>query len=344
VSGEQTIDGVELGPDQRNLEVDFVALPRSAAGSLRFQYRLSDGEVWSPASASRLIVLAGLSPGSHRLQIRAIDASGRASAQGATVSFRVLAPLYRRGWFLGLAAVVTIALSTLAYRARVAHLTALERQRTRIAMDLHDEMGSRLGSIGLLADVAAEEAGPGTPQRTRLEHIAETAAELGSSLGDIVWSLRRGAMTVESVAQHLTVHGRRLFPGAHPVFHTRFPERWPVAPMSLATGRAVLLIGLEALHNCARHAQARMVTLDLHPDGREWVLEISDDGEGMPADVRDGTGFGMETMRRRAAQIGASLVLESFPHQGTSLRLGFNPRATERPRHQMNIRSTAGTA
>src|SRR5262249_21322764 len=157
---------------------------------LRVQYRLSDAEPWSPAPANRSIVLAGLSPGDHRLQIRPLGGSGSATPLVATVSFRVLVPVYRRSWVLGLATLSVGALIVAAYHSRMAHATALERQRTRIAMDLHDEMGSRLGSIGLLADLAAEETVNGTTQRTRLEHIAETAADMGSSLGDIVWSLR----------------------------------------------------------------------------------------------------------------------------------------------------------
>jgi signal transduction histidine kinase len=339
-SGEREIAGLVLASDQRNMEVDFVALPRDASRTLRFQYRLSDAEPWSPASSSRSVVLAGLSAGDHRLQIRALDAGGQSFSHAAAVSFRVLAPVYRRGWFLALAALAMSGVISIGYRSRVASAMALERQRTRIAMDLHDEMGSRLGSIGLLADLAADEAAAGTPQRTRLEHIAETAADMGSSLADIVWSLRRAEMTLEAVGQHLAIHGRRLFPGPSPIFDTRFPERWSV-DLTPAAGRAVLLIGLEALHNCARHAKATSVTLDIHASGRHWVLVVSDDGRGMPAgaDATSGSGFGLHTMQRRAAEIGGSLTLASSPDRGTTVELTFDPRATERPENRMNIRA-----
>lgn len=207
-------------------------------------------------------------------------------------------------------------------------------------MDLHDEMGSRLGSIGLLADLAAEEAAAGTPQRTRLEYIGETASDLGSSLADIVWSLRHGSMTIEAVAQHIAVNGRRLFPGPCPTFTTRFPEQWPPAPMSLAVGRGVMLIALEALHNCLRHAKARTVTLDIRPSGRNWVLVVSDDGRGIApdGDATSGSGFGLHTMHRRAAEIGGTLQISSLADCGTTVRLTFNPRAGEPTPHRMNIR------
>lgn len=340
-SGEVAIDGLVLEPDQRNLEVDFVALPRDAAAALRFQYRLSDADAWSRPFSNRSIVLAGLAAGAHRLEIRALD-GGASQAQTAVVSFRVLEPVYRRAWFLAVAALVLLALPSIAFRARIAHATALERQRTRIAMDLHDEMGSRLGSIGLLADLAAAEAGAGTLLHAQLERIAETAAEMGSSLADMVWSLRRGGMTVEAVGRHLAVHGRRLFSGSQPRFETVFPDVWPAGEMSPVAGRAVLLIGLEALHNCARHAQPHLVTLALHPDGHHWTLLVQDDGRGLPpiGGPAPGAGFGLETMRSRAAEIGASLVIESRPARGTTVRLTFRARGSERPRHRMNIRST----
>jgi signal transduction histidine kinase len=135
------------------------------------------------------------------------------------------------------------------------------------------------------------------------------------------------------------VHGRRLFPGPSPAFETRFPEHWPEVAMSPAVGRGVLLIGLEALHNCARHARATSVTLDLHLAGRSWVLVVSDNGCGIPAgtDGASGSGFGLHTMRRRAEEIGGSLSLESPLGQGTTVRLVFNiERATDA--HRMNIR------
>jgi ligand-binding sensor domain-containing protein len=321
-SGAREITGIVLAPDQRNLEIDFVALPRDAARTLRFQYRLSDDEPWSPPSSNRSVVLAGLSAGRHRLQIRALEGREQASPEIAAVSFQVLAPVYRRGWFLALAALAAFGLASIAYRSRVAHVMALERQRTRIAMDLHDEMGSRLGSIGLLADLAAEETATGTPLRSRLEHIAENAAGMGSSLADIVWSLRHSAMTLEAVARHLAVHGHRLFPGPAPAFDARFPEQWPAVDLSPAVGRAVLMIGLEALHNCARHAKAASATLDLHAIGRDWVLSVSDDGRGFPPDAASGSGFGLHTR----------------PGRGTTVRLTFNRRGRNVRAHRMIIR------
>jgi ligand-binding sensor domain-containing protein/signal transduction histidine kinase len=336
--GVRQVTDIVLAPDQRNLEVDFVALPRSESARLRFQHRLSETESWSPPSPTRSVVLANLAAGDHRLEIRPVETAGQ-EAPVAIVAFRVLAPIHQRGWFLTLAGLVLTTLLSLGYRSRLAYATALERQRTRIAMDLHDEMGSRLGSIGLLADLAAKEAASPSSRQMRLERIAEAAAEMGSSLGDIVWSLRQGVTTLEAVASRIGIHGRQLFPGTSPVFVTRFPEPWPAVDVSPAVGRAVMLIALEALHTCARHARAQLVTLDLHPTARNWVLSVFDDGVGIQSGSEgpSGSRFGFHTMQQRARDIGGSLHIESSPGRGTTVRLTFQLQARHRS-DRMNIR------
>jgi ligand-binding sensor domain-containing protein/signal transduction histidine kinase len=328
-AGESRIDGLVLPADRREMTLEYVGLPRQLAGTMKFQYRLSERDPWSPPSSTRSIVLAGLEAGRYRVEIRALDVAGRPSANAAVLSFHVLAPFYRQGWFIALAALALLGLIALAYRSRVRHLVALERQRTRIAMDLHDQMGSQLGSIALLADVAAEGSGPDVRRRELLSQIADTAADMGASLTEIVWTLRHDTVTLERVAQYLAAHGRRLFPGPVPSFTATVPDEWPGVEMSPATGRNVLLIGLEAMHNCARHAGARSVSLDLRPRGRRWGLTIADDGKGMPASdpLSNDQGFGLETMRRRAAEIGASLEMASGTGHGTSVVLLFDPRA-----------------
>ena len=110
--------------------------------------------------------------------------------------------------------------------------------------------------------------------------------------------------------------------------------------MPHATGRAVLLVGQEALHNSARHAQANTVILQLEPLGRLWRLTVEDDGRGVGEKdgPTSGEGFGLESMRRRAAEIGAMLHIDGADGNGTTVQLVFDPRA--RPRDRMNIRRT----
>jgi signal transduction histidine kinase len=123
-----------------------------------------------------------------------------------------------------------------------------------------------------------------------------------------------------------------LFPGDETIFATEFPEAWPKLELSLAARRNVLLIASEAMHNAARHAGAGHVTLGLGPaEGGRWRLWLNDDGCGLGnAESSNGSGMGIQNMKRRAEEIGASFSLTPNNGQGTSLSLIFDPKADDR--------------
>ncbi len=196
------------------------------------------------------------------------------------------------------------------HRARVRRLVELERLRTRIAMDLHDDVGSGLGSIAVLAGVSAEAALDEEKRRSLSREIAETAQQLGGAMADIVWSLRSGSGTLEALAAHLAERGNRLFASGEPELVVDFPDPWPAVPLTLAVRRSVLLIAVEAMHNAARHSGARRVALGIRPGGaplapdrrRRWARDA-----GGGARTGRTEGLGMTSMRRRAEEIGARL-------------------------------------
>ena len=160
----------------------------------------------------------------------------------------------------------------------------------------------------------------------------DTAAELGNALTDIVWSLRPDSATIEGLAYRLTQRASRLFPDGSGTFETQFPNPWPGVDLSLAARHNLLLIGSEALHNAARHANANRVVLGLSQEGRAWRLWIADDGRGMPSngDPSDASGLGLISMRRRAKQIGAEIRWASDNGSGTTVTVVFSPGARER--------------
>ena len=199
-------------------------------------------------------------------------------------------------------------------------------------MDLHDEIGSGLGSIGILSSVAASQTIPEEQRQEMSQRIAETADELGTSLTDIVWSLRTEATTLESLAFHLTRRAERLFANERTQLTTKFPDEWPSINLSLAARRNVLLIAVESLHNVAKHAHAKNVTLMFAPDDRnKWLMRVEDDGCGFSNSSEDNrSGMGMQTIQRRAEEIGAQLNITSKNGCGTIVSLTFNPDAKER--------------
>jgi len=138
--------------------------------------QLSSDRPWSPASGGiPQFRLTQLAPGRYTAAIRASIDGERWSSPSEPITFTVAAPWYRRPSVLLLAALVAGGALVLINRARTAVLLGLERQRTAIAMDLHDELGAGLGSIGILAGVASNPRVADTERQDYAHRIASTA-------------------------------------------------------------------------------------------------------------------------------------------------------------------------
>ena len=324
---------LRIPPGRNQIEIRFAALSYRDRSRLRYQYRLHSNDPWTEGGDNLpLFRFYDLGAGKYTVEIKASLDGVNWSSAPATISFEVLSPWYLRWWAIGLFGFLAAIILLLAHRVRARMLLQLEKQRTQIAMDLHDEIGSGLGSIGILSSVAASACVDEEQRHEMSRRIAETAGELGASLTDIVWSLRADATTLESLAFHLTRRAESLFANHRTQLTTKFPDDWQAINLSLAARRNVLLIALESLHNVAKHAQAENVALLFAPaDGSKWVMRIEDDGYGFSNSAGDnGLGMGMQTMQRRAEEIGAQLSITSQDGRGTVVSLTFSLGAKER--------------
>jgi signal transduction histidine kinase len=314
---------------RNRVELRFAALSYRDRSQLRYQVRLRPNDAWQD-SREPSFRFVDLQPGRYAAQLRASLDGEHWTWPPTRVEFSVDRPWFTTWWALALFALAIGAMLLAAHRIRVGFLLRLERQRTRIAMDLHDEMGSGLGSIGILAGLAADESLDETTRRGLARRIAATTSELGGALSDIVRSLRRGEDTLESFGHGLIERGRRLMPGECPAFVARMPDAWPSVRMAPETQRELTLIAAEALHNAARHAGARQVELSLEPNTGGWWLRVADDGRGMEdTALANGHGNGLRNMRTRAEALGAELAWRPRDGGGTLVELHFDP--TRRP-------------
>ena len=130
--GENEILGLEMGPNQNQITIDFFALSFGSGESLRYQYKLEGSySDWSPPGDQRTVNYANLAPGSYRFLVRAIGANGATSEHPAIVAFRVLPPVWRRWWFLALAATLVLSVVFAFARSRIARLRAARESDPR---------------------------------------------------------------------------------------------------------------------------------------------------------------------------------------------------------------------
>lgn len=317
-------ESIELPYSRNRLELRFAVLSFRDPARLRYQVRLGATDPWQSAEGRPWFRWMDLQSRSHRAELRASLDGSRWTRAPASLAFRIRPPWYRTPWSIGLFALAGGLALWLGYRARVRYLLGLEQQRTRIAMDLHDEMGSGLGSIGILSGLLMTRGPQDDAGRDLARRIGTTAEDLGHALSNIIWSLDARPATLGELASRLADAGMNLLAAQGIAFRIVFPDRWPSDRLSATERQDLLLIGLEALHNAARHSRARNVQLAICGVGRRWELMVTDDGVGFdPADKPNGGGHGLGTIRRRAGEIGASIEWKTRPGQGTAVVLRF---------------------
>ena len=224
--------------------------------------------------------------------------------------------LHESAWFRLPAALVLGLLGWLLYRWRVQRLLEVERLRTRIAADLHDELGSELAAIGMSTAMLASRGGMPERERQRLVGVAASAQQVADAMRDIVWYVNPEKDNITALGERLQILARRLFGEDGVTVHNGW--RNDDAELPMATRRELHLICREALTNARRHANASHVELRLEREAEGLRVRIIDDGQGFdPSAAADGNGLG--NMARRAAAIGASLAIDSQPGQGTQV-------------------------
>jgi len=317
---------LSLKSGERTVEFGFTSPSFRAGETMRFQWRLkgSSGD-WSRPGSARGITFAALAPGHYRFDVRAVDGEGQVS-EPESFAFTIRPPLWKRGWFAALLAISLAALVALAYRIRVARLIELERMRTRIATDLHDDIGASLSQIAVLSQYASRQAARGAPETgLSLERITALAGSVVDAMSDVVWSINPSRDRMSDLVHRMHRFAVDLFSDGETVLRLDLPEDPGDERLDPEARRQVYLVFKEALRNAARHSGAQVVEASFVREGTGLVLAVRDDGDGIEGGT-DSDGAGLTSMRQRAAAIGGTLEIRARERRGTEVLLRIPAR------------------
>ena len=289
---------------------------------LRYQYKLEGADAdWGKQTEQRTVNYANLAPGAYRFLVRAINSDGAVSATPAVITFTVLRPVWQRWWFICLAALALGAVGFAFYRYRVARIFELANMRTRIATDLHDDIGANLTKISILSEVAKQRFGNGGLESDNpLSSIARISRESVASMGDIVWAISPRRDSLLDLVRRMREHAEEVFSLGEVSLSFSAPGVEQNLRLGVDLRRDVFLIFKEAVNNAARHADCAHVKILFSAESSGLSLVIADDGVGFDPSTED-EGQGLPSMRRRAQMMGGKLDVESGDGRGTTIRL-----------------------
>lgn len=280
-------------------------------------------------------VYGQLPPGTYWLRAAAFLPGGQPT--GAETSLRIIV---ERPWYArpeaSIAAVAT-GLVLAAFVARgmsvrrmgrrldqVQRAHALEQERSRIARDLHDDIGAGLTEIAMQTDwVRRDVEGLASPETVaRAERACASAVELVRSVDAIVWAVNPANDTLDRFVPYLTHAAEQFLDAAGMAVRFDLPRQMPSVPLAGTVRHAIFLVVREAINNVVKHADARLVRLGLRIDEtpRQLVITVEDDGRGISvegAETGQKGGAGLANMRRRIEDLGGRFAIGGRTEGGT---------------------------
>ena len=330
---------LKFSPNHRKLNFEFTALSFTSPEDVQFAYLLENfDEDWVEAGTQRKAAYSRLPPGRYRFDVRACNSDGEWSPNMASVSF-IVTPFYWQTWWFRSAAVFAFTLSVIAIvryvsfrrlRRQLAALeqqAALQRERTRIAKDIHDDLGANLTQIAFLGELAHQDRGEPDKTADRVEKISATARQAIKSLDEIVWAVNPRNDTLAHLMDYAGQFALDYLRLAGIRCRLDFPQECPPRELSTDLRHNLFLVIKEALHNIVKHARASEVRLRIQFDTNTLDVTIEDNGCGFdPARARkgganDALADGLRNMRQRMNDIGGEFEFQSGAGTGTKIHL-----------------------
>jgi ligand-binding sensor domain-containing protein/signal transduction histidine kinase len=327
------LQGVTISPGKEGLEIHYTSLNLAAPERARFRYRLEGHELsWTEAGDSRVARFPKLPPDNYRFQVAACNEDGLWNKDGGSIAVVVLPPFWMTWWFRGAAVLCALGMVIGAvYYVSTQNLQrqlemfrrqeAVEKERSRIARDLHDQLGANLTQVALLGELAESDKDLPDEVEAHAQQISQTARETTRALDEIVWEANPSNDTLDSLITYSCKYAQEYLALARLRYRLDVPESLPTVPIPPDVRHNVFLAFKEAVNNVVKHAQASSAQVRLRLEPNRFILEIQDDGCGLAGGQDKAARNGLRNMRKRMEDISGDFSVGPAPGGGTRVRL-----------------------
>lgn len=312
---------LKLTHDQNNIVIDFIGLGFRDETEIRYEYRLFGADMgWQMAKKENTISYAALQPGRYSFDVIAVNSDGIKSVKPAVLQFTIISPFWQRWWFIGGSILMVFASAFALYRYRVYQLLLLERLRTRIARDLHDDIGSTLSSISIFSEMARKEIETVAPKSNQLlGRIGDNSRSLIEAMDDIVWAINPDNDSLDEAIERIREFATEMFEAKNIAFTIQLPNDHRYQKLSMEARKNIFLIAKEAINNVVKHSRCTSASVVFKRENNELELVVSDNGVGITTNIAFGNG--LKNMERRAQSLGGTLTIISSGGNGTTTTL-----------------------
>jgi ligand-binding sensor domain-containing protein/two-component sensor histidine kinase len=337
VSGEP--EELVLSYNDNFFSIEFTSLDYANPIENKYSYMLEGLESnWRFTDArNRLVFYTNLQPGDYVFKVRGTNSDGIWNNEGDSIKITILPPFWMRWWFIDsiivLSAIMLYYIFTLRYR----HLLTIEKLKTKLAADLHDNVGAGLTEIAILTELTTNELNLRNENNfERLNKISDTARLLVDNMSDIVWVVNPKRDSLYDLIVRLKESYRDFLSSLGISLKTNNLDKLTDIKLPMDYKQNLFLIFKEAIHNAIKHSRCKNIFLEVYVRGDVLEMTVKDDGIGMEQ-IGSTTGEGIRNIKNRAALIGGKLKWSSALNEGTTLEFVGKISRTNKIRSIFNL-------
>ena len=281
-----------------------------------------------------------LPTGDFRFRVMGVDTMGKPTGDEVSLAVIVPPPFWRATWFWGVVLVSITMLVIGSWRyvlwnrmqrevAILKNQQALERERLRIAHDIHDGLGARVTQISMVSSRAQDNQSFPEMARVEFDRISKMSRELVAALYETVWAVDPDNDNLDELGNYLCQIVNQLCDQAQ--FRCRFyvVDLPHDVQVSSQTRHNISMAVQEAVHNVIKHARATEVTISIEFTNDLLAITVHDDGRGFnPAG--HSAGNGLANIKQRLSEIGGGCIVESQPGKGTTIQMRVKIKSSEK--------------
>jgi len=327
----KVIENTVLPSDENTITFGFQGIINRNETEVRYEYRLiNKNDSWKLSTNNNAVTYSMLDPGTYTFQVEAVDYNNTKSSTPAEITFRIDSPFYHRWWFYALILILITLLSYLFIRVRTSRLIEIEKIRTRIASDLHDEIGSGLTHIAMLSEHSIRETGEG--QRTdapddkfssvrSMERIGKISRHLVDSMIDVIWAIDPKFDSLNDFILNFKAYANEICESKNIELKVNAQN---IEKIKVTAGikRNLQLISKEALNNALKYSGCTEISYNLSVRSRTIYLAVEDNGRGFNQ-AGISYGHGIINMQKNVKDLNGSFEIKSEPDKGTGIYINF---------------------
>ncbi len=314
---------LQLKYHENSVSFNYAGLDFLSRAGLQYFYRLTGyDDDWINAGNRTYAAYTNLNPGNYQFEVKTFNQTINGYGPVTSLAILITPPYWKTWWFILSGFFLFIAALYTLYRYRVNQLLQMQNVRSRIATDLHDDIGSTLTNINILSELSKKNIDHKREANIFLNRIAEEVNISSQALDDIVWSINKENDTVEQTVARMRRYAAEVLEAANIHYSLHSDKEMVNRKLNMEIRRDLFLLFKEAINNIYKHAKASNVEINVWLEKKNLQLQIRDDGTGFDTTAPTHRN-GIKGMHARVKKWKGHANIKSEPGKGTLLHISL---------------------